>query len=434
MVSKYEKADDDLDLLFSPNSPLDLRVSTTTAQCHQFDKHSAMSNHTSINCESLASRTSFSSYVASIRNASANNFTLVNQCKAEICNALWGSGNPDISGVGVRKWSSCVERIAADKNMKMIVGYIIENVVGLILVSLLYILIIRMNNRRKGAPRQLLDRCVSILRRGCSSFYDCAVFFTFSIQLACIVVLARLDSGISASGMGDSTAKITWAVSLLTILPLMHVAFNPGLLREPQPDHAGTRKEQKRRDRKEQLRFLQFALCWLLFIYPFLSRMMETFGPSAIGGKSQVISTDEWDVIATACTAGVDAPSNQEILAMDFFSVAGSVFVCLLALTKIIWLAVQRHHKDSRLVRQVRGLWSQHSRRLSRLSIALFVTVPLIAVSQLWTVFRLRRYQQQIARTAGNEDADGQWTFGQIVAVTIFVPVGVECCFAWLYD
>lgn len=330
--------------------------------------------------------------------------------------------------------SSLVERNAADKNMKMIVGYIIENVLGLILVFSLYTLLLRVKNEPKGAQQKLLDRCVSVVRRGCSSFHDCAVFFTFSIQLACIVVLARFDFGISASGMGDSTAKITWAVSLLTILPPMYVAFNPGLLREPLPDHASTLQSQKSKDRKEQLRFLLFALCWLLFIYPFLSRMMETFGPSAIGGKSQVISTSEWNVIETSCTAGVNVVSNREILAMDFFSVAGSIFVCLVAMTKIIWLAVQRHHKDSRLVQRVRDLWSKKSSQLSRLSIVLFVVLPIIAVSQLWTIFRLRRLQQQIAQNAGNSDSDSQWTFGQIAAVTIFIPVVVECRFAWLYD
>lgn len=393
-----------------------------------------MANITFINCNSLASRTSFSSYVASIRNATADDFALVGQCKAEICNALWGSGNPDISGVGVRNYSSFVERTAADKSLKMIVGYVIENVLGLILVSSLYTLRLRADDKRQEAHPEMLDRCVSVLRRGCSSFYDCAVFFTFSIQLACIVVLTRFDFGFSASGMGDSTAKITWAVSLLTILPPMYVAFNPGLLREPLPDHANTLKNQKSKDRKEQLRFLLFALCWLLFIYPFLSRMMETFGPSAIGGKSQVISTSEWNVIEAACTAGVDVVSNQEILAMDFFSVAGSVFVCLVALTKIIWLAVQRHHQDSRLVQRVRDLWSRKSSQLSRMSIVLFIALPIIAVSQLWTVFRLRKFQQQIAYNAGNDDSDSQWTFGQIAAVTIFVPVVVESCFAWLCD
>lgn len=317
--------------------------------------------------------------------------------------------------------------------MKMIVGYIIENAVGLLLVSLLYILL-RTKDKQKRAHSKLLDRYISVIRRGCTSFYDCAVFFTFSIQLACIVVLARFDFGINASDMGDSTAKITWAVSLLTILPLIYVAFNPGFIREPQQDHVSPLKGQKSKDRKEQLRFLLFALCWLLFVYPFLSRMMETLGPSAVN-NSKIISTNDWLLIEATCTAGVDAVSNQEILAMDIFSVAGSVFVSIMALTKIIWLAIQRHHKDSRFVQRVRGSSSsKSSRQLSRLPIVLFVAIPIIAISQLWTIFRLRSFQEQIARNAGNDDSDGQWTFGQIAAVTIFVPVAVECCFAWLYE
>ena len=222
--------------------------------------------------------------------------------------------------------------------------------------------------------------------------------------------------------------------SILTPKSFRYVAFNPGLLREALPDHANTLKSRKSKDRKEQLRFLLFALCWLLFIYPFLSRMMETFGPSAIGGKSQVISTSQWNVIVAACTKDVDVVSNQEILAMDFFSVAGSVFVCLVALTKIIWLALQRHHQDSRLVQRVRDLWSRKRSQLSRLSLVLFIVLPIIAASQVWTVFTLRKFQKQIAHNAGNDDSDSQWTFGQIVAVTIFVPVIVESCFAWLYD
>ena len=73
-----------------------------TPQYHPSYSKSAMANRTFISCGSLDSRTSFPNYIAKIRNATADNFTLVGQCKAEICNALWGSGNPDISGVGVR--------------------------------------------------------------------------------------------------------------------------------------------------------------------------------------------------------------------------------------------------------------------------------------------------------------------------------------------
>ncbi len=311
----------------------------------------------------------------------------------------------------------------------MIAGYIIENVLGLILVLSLFVLrrsIPEHQQRTSAAP---LHRYLAVATRGCNSFHDCAVFFTFSIQLACIVVLACLDFGISANGMGDSTAKITWAISLLTMLPIMYVAFNPGLLREKSAETPS--RIPKSKDRKEQLRFLLFALCLLLSIYPFLSRMMETFGPSMIGGSSKVISISEWDVIQSMCVASVDPITSQEIVAMEVFGVAGSLFVCLLGLTKIIWLAIKRHHGQSQFVQYVHSRNSKW-RHTTQLALVLFVLVPIIAVSQLWTIFRLRRFQEQISANSGNMDSDTQWTFGQIVAVTIFLPVLVECWFTWL--
>ena len=60
-----------------------------------------MANTTLISCSNLASRTDFSSYVAAVRSTTGNDISLVSVCRTEVCNALWGSGNPDISGIGV---------------------------------------------------------------------------------------------------------------------------------------------------------------------------------------------------------------------------------------------------------------------------------------------------------------------------------------------
>lgn len=60
-----------------------------------------MAGHSKIDCSTLTQRESFPGYIAKVRNATNGNFTLVEQCKTEVCNALWGSGNPDISGIGV---------------------------------------------------------------------------------------------------------------------------------------------------------------------------------------------------------------------------------------------------------------------------------------------------------------------------------------------
>jgi hypothetical protein len=59
-------------------------------------------NVTAVNCTALASRSSFPTYIQALRNESGDNFTLLGVCKLEVCNALWGTGNADISGIGVR--------------------------------------------------------------------------------------------------------------------------------------------------------------------------------------------------------------------------------------------------------------------------------------------------------------------------------------------
>lgn len=292
----------------------------------------------------------------------------------------------------------------------------------------------RRNSNTPHANTGSLDRYTYVAARGCSCYYDCAIFFTFSIQLACVVVLARLDFGVSASGMGDSTAKITWAISLLTMLPVMYVAFNSDLLREPLSITKTSGKRQKIKDRKEQLRFLLFVVCWVISIYPFLSRMIETFGSSMMGGNNAVISTSEWNSVQAVCLADANSITQKEMTAMDFFAVAGSLLVCLPTLTKIVWLAIQRQHGDSRLVDYVQKYLLRRKGQKNRLLMALFIAIPVIAISQLWTILRLRGFQQQVSQASGNQNIDGQWTFGQIAAVTIFVPVLVECWFAWLYE
>jgi hypothetical protein len=63
-------------------------------------------NVTSIlNCTLLATRSSFPDYIQILQNETGSNFTLnltlLELCKPEVCNALWGTGNGDISGIGV---------------------------------------------------------------------------------------------------------------------------------------------------------------------------------------------------------------------------------------------------------------------------------------------------------------------------------------------
>lgn len=371
-----------------------------------------------IDCSGLVTRTSFSQYLTALRNMAGEDLSNVTYCKTTVCNALWGSGNPDISGIG------------------MIIGYIFENVLGFVLAFSLWIL-------RKRAGNNLFQRWIRMATHGCGCFYESAIFFTFSIQLASIVMLARLDFGISASGMGDSTARITWAVSLLTMLPLMYVIFMPSLLHERQTGINQDLKHQAAQTSREKLRFLLFVLSWLLSVYPFFSRMISTFGLNIPNSETPhqgeshappttyIPESKAWDIVQTMCIGDVRRVTNGERLAMNFFGVMGSLFVSLFVVIKLVFHALQRQHPGSTLLTFIRQRCFKVGTQDFPLSSALFLILPLIGIAQIWTVLRLRQFQQQVSNASENLDLDGQWTFGQVAATIIFVPVLIECCFTW---
>lgn len=152
-----------------------------------------------------------------------------------------------------------------------------------------------------------------MIRGGLLSSFDSAVFLCFSIQLASIVVMAKLNYGISAESMGDTTARVTWAVSLVTMLPLLYLTFMPELLQKPAsgaPSHAietadaevdadsATSGKAQATDEvveaqdldqeetfypKQKVHFILFLICWLLSCYPFESKMAGKSEPM-VGG------------------------------------------------------------------------------------------------------------------------------------------------------
>lgn len=60
-----------------------------------------MSTSNTLDCNLLTSYESFDEYIESILNVTGDNLHRVEGCKTEVCGALWGVGNADISGKGV---------------------------------------------------------------------------------------------------------------------------------------------------------------------------------------------------------------------------------------------------------------------------------------------------------------------------------------------
>ena len=302
----------------------------------------------------------------------------------------------------------------------MIIGYIIESVLAFALVLPLYILQQRLQG--PGAnPTSPSHRYLKIAIRVGSCYQGCANFFAISTQLACLVTLLEYSFNISVTEIGYSTANIAEAVSLLTLLPLIYIAIQPSLLRD---NHATGHQND---DHAQTLRFVLFVICWLLYIYPFASGMYHAFGP-----QSGRLSITESSQIKDLCFTDVDGSARGEVIAMRFFAVTGHVLVNLLTVTNIFRPKVKGLFKIPRLAQWIPNSIQSFGRKVP-FGALLFILLPALAISQIWTILRIRSIQKEISLFAGNEDADGKWNFGQIVAVTVFFPVLVQALDDFLY-
>jgi hypothetical protein len=68
-----------------------------------------MMSQSDLNCTALTARESFVTYIQTLRDETGNNFPRLDVCKADVCNALWGIGNSDISGIGVCFSRFCIQ-------------------------------------------------------------------------------------------------------------------------------------------------------------------------------------------------------------------------------------------------------------------------------------------------------------------------------------
>jgi hypothetical protein len=321
----------------------------------------------------------------------------------------------------------------------MLVGYLLEQILGVVLA-----LLVRLTAGR-AAHRRLQD----ISRRSMQSFHDCAIFFAASIQIATIVVLIREDFGISTAGMGDATVVITQAVSAIVLLPTLYNVF----IAPPVPGHhhvAGKINEKSQQPTQSEgeavstsetrsappdstKNFVLLVLCWLLGFYPFYSKMNYAFGPSKIG-HAGVITAAQFGTIEDICTEGIKKVTSTESALMTAFDILTYLPLSFLVLGRIVWLGLQKHHQESAVYITLDRWQTQYfpSRTQSLLRSIGHVAIPLLASGLFWTIFRSQRFQRDMAKATGSGDADSQWTFGQVVSVTVFAPVLVEAWDAFL--
>lgn len=313
----------------------------------------------------------------------------------------------------------------------MIVGYFLEQALGLVLAVAVLL-----------SSHYKLSRYGQLCPRALDSFNDCATFFAFSIEIAAIVVLVREDFGISTSGMGDATVHITQAISVLVLLPLCYrtVTDVPQSTERPETDPleaeknksdssttASTAGSTDEKSTREARCFILLVVCWLLAFYPFYSKMNTEFGPSQIS-SSGAITSPQFAAIEDMCTANVSNITSAENAVMTAFEMVSYILLSVFVLGRILWLGMEKHHSESKLYTTLLAWCRRHvSEKVTwRVRTGCLIAMPLLASGLVWTILRTQQFQHQMARTMASDDSDAQWTFGQVVAVTVFAPVIVE--------
>ena len=117
---------------------------------------------------------------------------------------------------------------------------------------------------------------------------------------------------------------------------------------------------------------------------------------------------------------------------MTAFGIASWLVISVVVIYKVTLLAIQRQYPESRLGRRLekKTVFLDSNDVLERrLWIALCVVAPLLSVIQMWTFVRLQKLQTQMTNAAGGVYLDEQWTFGQIIAVIVFMPVFIQIWF-----
>jgi hypothetical protein len=308
----------------------------------------------------------------------------------------------------------------------MIIGYLFESFLGFSFA--LGLEAIRSTPSIDPSPR--LKKYRAVILRGCGVFFDCAIYFAASIQIACVVVLVRKDFGISADGLGGLTVQITWAVALLSLLPLLYPLVMLGIFVKNGSEKELEKAETSRT--RHEFRYYLFCICWVLFLYTFVSRMIGDFAPSQVGqgagpGGSTIINTTDWDTLNVLCFTGVQQLTDNETMVIEAFGTAGSIILSLFIICPFLWTILQS--LDLSYVNLVERKFTVVRKKWAIQSLgprAILVLIPLLTVPEMWGVFRIRNVQEVLTNTMGIEYTDNQWTFGQVVAVVIFAPVIVE--------
>jgi hypothetical protein len=278
----------------------------------------------------------------------------------------------------------------------------------------------------------LIGTLQTVLVGGIASFFDSAVYFALAIEIATTTILVAKDYESTITAFGDYESRIATIACTLCLLPLTYPII---ILSYPSsPCDKDTRD-------KQAYRKCLFCIAVLASVYPFLSQSVRTWTPTQIGdgrgdGGVTYVDTHDWDIVEKVCIGTVEYLTERENTIIGAFQMVASLFVILFSICILVPPALRRlsyrYGDDHPIRKPMTAFCSRLSRtcQQSPLKYILLVVPVCLAAPLLWGFWRIRTLQTQLAMATGREYEGDEWGFGQVMAITIFVPVAAEMIFA----
>ncbi|KAK4188156.1 hypothetical protein QBC35DRAFT_383296 [Podospora australis] len=351
-------------------------------------------------CSGLGGFSHFGDYAQLLRNRTSFSAPRLEECQIPICSALWGFGVPDLSGIGVA------------------VGYTLSVFLGPFLSTVLL------------STSPLAFRIQTTATAALAAFFDSGVYFAFAIQVATITTLAPKDYETKETSIGDYESRTAGLVSIICLLPLLYpiaiLPFSPNRLIQTRTPY----------------RLTLFCLAVVISFYPFLSQSIRNFAPTQVGAGNgeqgeTYVTAAEWAAVERLCFGeGISYLTKREHKILRAFQIVASLTIFLFTIGAIIPPGLRRlnylYGSDSPLRNDWLGKVEWATTKVSNnawLRYMLLSVPTLLAVPLLWGFFKLRTLQGQLAKRTGGDEEANLWEFGQVMAITIFVPVLAELIF-----
>ncbi|KAL2268947.1 hypothetical protein VTJ83DRAFT_3793 [Remersonia thermophila] len=438
-----------------------------------------------MDCTGLEAFRNFGTYLDEVRSRTSFNETL-QQCRVPICGALWGYGVPDISGIGVAIGYTLSNFLGPllsllllltpflrlSRRSKAALQTILTAALAAFFDAAVYfalaiaaattVVLVPKDWAPAGSPR---------------------AFFVGDYDARA----AALASAATVLPLVYPVAVLSFAPRSIVRFPSDGGPRPQGQDHQLQGRGWGLGQQQQPRVREDGPRTIVrkalFAVSVIASAYPFLSHSVRVWAPAEIGsdggdgggdGGVPKPTMEEWKALSRLCFgdgegAGVEWLTERESSVLGAAHLASSVLVLLFALGLLVRSVLHRvcfyppydgrpredgsdaegqeeqHEEDQGAARRtrrgnirdgpprdegvammiaVRGAFAACWRPPAVFAV---LAVPMcLAAPLLWGFWRLRTFQMQLTRATGESYEGDDWGFGQIMAVTVFVPVLVE--------